>query len=447
MAAQKISFTKLAHDVVYESGEPLSVVEIIERVNAITPITTKNPKQTIRNAVSQSQMIVSNGDGRYGWKPRLVDGSIVRHTLSEAELVKKVLHWDQDLRDAIWPTFYAKQMYEDRSPAKVGLLNEVVVELPLIHFGNGVWGTEPPPPFWEWLNKQNAQVGDHLLFHVIDNEARWFAVTFEARKNRDEQAIQKRNQALFSFMEKMKQRPQGAAEWDVTRDLLATGFYYDDIPPDPFSEMWETPTWAGRLYAEDDEPLNRPEDAPDPLLTALFERPAQVYDPDLPPNLPREYDPDYGRRHSRRSQKARKGSVTAYTLRINHRAFPDAYGELLLAEDQTLEDLHLEIQILFHWDDDHLYSFYVTDPDGRRIEIGSPWSETTLHTHLIQLGALNLTAGQRFLYLFDYGDNHEFDVQVMEVNPYAPKGKYPKVLTYLGGKGPKQYPGYDDDNW
>ena len=63
MPPQKTSFTALAHQVVQASQEPLTVNEIIERVNAITPITTKNPKQTIRNAISQSYLIVTTGDG------------------------------------------------------------------------------------------------------------------------------------------------------------------------------------------------------------------------------------------------------------------------------------------------------------------------------------------------------------------------------------------------
>ncbi len=57
MSKKKPSYAQLTHDVVQQSPEPLTVVEIIEQVNAIRPITTKNPKQTIRNAVTQSRMI------------------------------------------------------------------------------------------------------------------------------------------------------------------------------------------------------------------------------------------------------------------------------------------------------------------------------------------------------------------------------------------------------
>ncbi len=132
--------------------------------------------------------------------------------------------------------------------------------------------------------------------------------------------------------------------------------------------------------------------------------------------------------------------MKSWTFRVNHRAYPDSYCDIELAEDQTLEDLHLEIQSTFHWQDDHLYSFFIADELGEKVsEVGSPWSDTILHTHLVQIGQLGLVPGRLLLYLFDYGDNHEFDVEVIDLNPLAPKGKYPKILAYPENR-PPQYP-------
>ncbi len=231
MSKQKISFTQLTHDVVQQSPEPLPFDEILKQVNAIHTITTKNPKNTIRNAISQSHMIVSTGDGRFGWKPRLVNGAVVRHTLSEAELAESVLHWDVDVWDLLWPTFFAKHKYNDRSPAKVALPNETVSEMPLVHYGHTVWGSQATPAFWIWLKSQHPQTGDHLLFRGIDGEERWYAVTFAARAARSEAVIQERNQAMIALGQKMMKRPYGAMEYDITTHALATGFYQDEAPP------------------------------------------------------------------------------------------------------------------------------------------------------------------------------------------------------------------------
>ncbi len=437
MSEKKPSYTQLTHDVVQQSPEPLTVVEIIEQVNTIRPITTKNPKQTIRNAVTQSRMIVSTGNGRFGWKPRLIDGSTIRHTLSEAELVEKVLHWDIDLQDALWPTLGAQKQYADASPAKVALPNEVVVEMNLKHYGHTLWGSSAHFSFWLWLQNAHARVGDHLIFRVIDGEARWYALTFEARADRNEAVIKERNLALITLGQKMMKRPYAAMDSDITTRALTTGLYRDDIPPDPFGELWP----EIRRVLDNESGYVSPQSEPDPLLSALFEHPAQVYDPEAPPSLPREYDPEYGRRHARQSLKARKGSVKSWTFRVNHRGAPDVWGDIELAEDQTLEDLHLQIQVSFGWNDDHLYSFFIGDETGEKVsEVGSPWSDTLLHSHLVQIGELGLAPGRLLLYLFDYGDNHEFDVEVIDLNPLAPKGHYPKILSYPGINAPKQYP-------
>lgn len=128
---------------------------------------------------------------------------------------------------------------------------------------------------------------------------------------------------------------------------------------------------------------------------------------------------------------------------MNHRAAPEAWCDIELAEDQTLEDLHLEIQRLFRWGDDNLYSFFIADETGEQVsEVGSPWSDTPLHTHQVTIGELGLAPGRKLLYLFDYSDNHEFDVEVIDVNPLGSKGDYPRTLNYPHNP-PQQYPGYD----
>ena len=162
-------------------------------------------------------------------------------------------------------------------------------------------------------------------------------------------------------------------------------------------------------------------------------------------DLPREYNPDYGRRHARKSQKAKYDSVASFHLRVNHRALPEVWRDLELAKDNTLEDLHLTIQSAYSWWDDHLYSFFLSgNQRDRSSEVGSPWSDTSMHTHQVQMAQLELQEGQTFLYFFDYGDSHEFDVTVLKIDQFAPKGNYPRILDFHG-QAPPQYPDSDEE--
>jgi hypothetical protein len=450
MTENKPSFTELTYRVVKESLEPLPFDEIMRRVHAITPIMTRNPKGTIRSAIGQSRLIVATGDGRYGWKPRLITGSVIRLTLSQFDLTGEAIQFGDELRDAIWPSFFESQKRSDRTPVNVRLPDGSVTQLPLNFLGPRRWGTLGSPEFWTWFESLGAAPGDHLIFRVLDGDAKLHSIEFQSRVARDEAAIAERNQIVVQVaLAFLRSKAHGAMTWDITTHLLVTGQYRHPVPPDPFSEIWTPEIWQPEMEKKglqggwEFAGETQPEPAVDELLQALFGAIAQVYDFNPPRNLPPEYQPGPHRR-PRPSRKASQGAVRTFTLRVNHRALPWVWRDIEIAEDQTLEDLHLVIQRAYDWRDDHLYSFFMSGRVmDRHTEIGSPWSKTHQHTHEIAIGSLGLRVGQRFMYYFDYGDSHEFDVQVVRIDPSAPPGKYPRIVARRG-QSPPQYPDYDE---
>ncbi len=60
------------------------------------------------------------------------------------------------------------------------------------------------------------------------------------------------------------------------------------------------------------------------------------------------------------------------------------------------------------------------------------------------LDDLELQIGQKFLYLFDYGDEYHFQVRVHAINPDAAEGDYPRIVESRG-EAPAQYP--DEEDW
>ena len=443
----KPSYADLTHQVVRESPDPLPFNEILRRVHAIAPIQTKNPKSTIRGAISQSRLIVATGDGRYGWMPRVINGSVLRLTLSESDLAGQALEFGDELRNALWPSFFEIQKRTDTSPVHVRLPDKTGTDMTLDFLGVSHWGTHASPELWKWFKKLKAKRDDHLIFHVINGERKSYRIEFQRRSERDEKAIAERNQAVVqAALAYLLSRPWGAAIWDITAHLLATGQYRHPIPPDPLSEIWTQDVWEPELrkkgYTGGWELVGT--DHSQLLAKELTEAAAQNYDYDHPSDLPREYDPEFGRR-PRASRKARTGPVKTFILRVNHRALPKVWRDIEIAEDQTLEDLHLMIQRAYDWSDDHLYSFFMSGKAwDKQTEVGSPWSDSNRHTHEVTSGSLNLKPRQKFLYLFDYGDNHEFDVQVRKIAPSAPKGNYPRIVGEQG-KSPPQYPDYDEE--
>ena len=132
------------------------------------------------------------------------------------------------------------------------------------------------------------------------------------------------------------------------------------------------------------------------------------------------------------------------TVKVTYRGDPDAWFIFELRADQTLDHLHEAILDAADFDPDHLYSFYLS---------GNAWDEDTeyapqkaRHSSHARLSDLRLRLKQRWLYLFDYGDQHEFDVQLIATSSDQPRGDYPRLIEQHG-QMPPQYPGEEDEEW
>jgi hypothetical protein len=447
------SYADLAHQVVSEAGEPLSVREILQRVHQVRPVTTKNPDQTIRGIISASKSIVPTGEGRYGWKARLLTGAVLRLTLSAEDLRGTTLEIGNEVRDALWPAYYEIQKRSDESPIEVQLPTGSKVSWALRHLGLGRSAIEAPALFWSWLKSQKAQPRDHMLLTVVDGQNKQYAVQFEGRSYRDDSLIMARNVAIIqetdSFV--LRRSQHDTAIWDLTTHLLTQGHYHDAVPPDPLREILTLKGSAVPPQREPELSFHGPVPTSRAPLVGGLAYADTTGDAVLdPPDLPPEYQSGPNRR-PRPSLVARKGVVKTYLLRVCHRALKYVWRDIEIAADQTLEDLHLMIQRAFSWSDDHLYSFFMNGRAwDRNAEVGSPWSDCHLHTHQVRIGTLDLKPGRRFLYLFDYGDNHEFDITLVRIDPVANPADYPRIVA-AKGPAPQQYPDYDEEtgelNW
>jgi hypothetical protein len=128
-----------------------------------------------------------------------------------------------------------------------------------------------------------------------------------------------------------------------------------------------------------------------------------------------------------------------------------------IRSEQTLADLQAAIQQSIGWDNDHLYTFYMSgDEADRRFAINASdyggWGDADDDylppANEVTIGELGLRKGDTFLYLFDYGDRHLFTIQ-LGATITVPSGKlpphtYPRLVDSRG-EAPPQYPGWDDN--
>jgi hypothetical protein len=122
-----------------------------------------------------------------------------------------------------------------------------------------------------------------------------------------------------------------------------------------------------------------------------------------------------------------------------------AWRRIAIPAKKPLAWLAETILDAFDFDYDHLYEFSYKDHFGRTIKIGHPYLETPPFADQVQIGNLSLEPGSKMTYLYDFGDNWKFDVQLEAINPPDNKIKKPKVLE-IHRNAPQQYWSEDDES-
>lgn len=134
------------------------------------------------------------------------------------------------------------------------------------------------------------------------------------------------------------------------------------------------------------------------------------------------------------------GNVYIFKVSLNRRT----WRRIKISASNTLQHLHEAIQDAFKFYDDHLYAFFM---DGKPWSRNAYWSrgeDQPPYADKAVIGRLGFVRGQRFLYLFDFGDEWKFDVRVEEILDSDLPPARPLVIGNKG-ESPEQYPDYEDD--
>ena len=152
-------------------------------------------------------------------------------------------------------------------------------------------------------------------------------------------------------------------------------------------------------------------------------------------------------------------SEKEYVFKVNLKGSRRVSRTIALRGDQTLDDLHEAIFAAFDRFDAHLYSFYFPKAPTRRGTAGPKPKEYTapqmfdepdpfddesrFDASATKLDDLRLRPGQKFEYLFDFGDSWWHEGTVEAVNPSVPRARYPQIRESRGAS-PPQYEAVDE---
>lgn len=119
------------------------------------------------------------------------------------------------------------------------------------------------------------------------------------------------------------------------------------------------------------------------------------------------------------------------------------YRHIKISGKATLEDLHSVILEAFEFDDDHAHAFFLDN---------SAWSDDSYYSQFLDDGSRYscdytlfrvLSEKQKFLYIFDFGDEWRFSCNVLHVTDE--KCDEPEIVKSVG-EAPEQYPDFDDED-
>jgi hypothetical protein len=122
-----------------------------------------------------------------------------------------------------------------------------------------------------------------------------------------------------------------------------------------------------------------------------------------------------------------------WSFKVWHERDESTYRVIELRSESSLDELHRAIQRAWQWYNDHLYAFCMTGRrTNERYRFGHTELDETQNAISMNIGEIGLTPRHKFLYLFDFGDNHRFHVAVKSVRDDAGSGTFPRVVEAVG---------------
>ena len=122
------------------------------------------------------------------------------------------------------------------------------------------------------------------------------------------------------------------------------------------------------------------------------------------------------------------------------------YRHIQISMNATLYKLHKAIINAFGFVDDHAHAFFMDNHywSGNAAFLSMKMNGDERLTKSYKLEKLNLSKGDQFKYLFDFGDEWRFQCKVLR--ELEEQIDIPRIIRSVG-ESPEQYPEWEDEDW
>ena len=130
---------------------------------------------------------------------------------------------------------------------------------------------------------------------------------------------------------------------------------------------------------------------------------------------------------------------------------PRVYRDIEIEGAKSLSALAEAIVGAYDFSFDHAFGFYSNlknpyDRSGERYELFADMEDTDSDAGSVErtrVAQVFNAAGKKMLFLFDYGDDWRFQVELTRLGEKKPKARYPRLVATTG-EAPSQYPDEDE---
>ena len=131
---------------------------------------------------------------------------------------------------------------------------------------------------------------------------------------------------------------------------------------------------------------------------------------------------------------------------------PRLYRDVEIESTASLRDLAEAIVMSFDFDFDHAFGFYSERTERYRqspekYELFADLGEADPGVGSVERTLVAKAfpkVGRKMLFVFDYGDEWRFELELIKFGEKKPKTRYPRLLV-TSGDAPAQYPEMDED--
>ena len=123
--------------------------------------------------------------------------------------------------------------------------------------------------------------------------------------------------------------------------------------------------------------------------------------------------------------------VLQFRIQLKNVQKPLVWRQIIVPGSFTFEQFHLAIQEAFGWGNYHLYQFsptgYCSNPVIANLSEDN-WEKPGMNASKTKLSAIFKTEGQKFTYIYDFGDDWEHKILLEKIHPenalkaYCPAG-------------------------